>query len=490
MLDADPLYDTPTLRGLEQRANAASGDATILMQRAGSAAWRELLRRWPAAQSILVVCGTGNNGGDGYVMATQALVAGRTVSIVRMAPPNREPAIHACNGFETAGGQCSVFDGDLPNADILVDGLFGIGLERAPDAASTALIDAINACGCPVLALDVPSGIDADRGDAPGAAVRADCTLQFLGAHAGLATGAALDHRGALAVDPLGVDLTNVEPTAHALGARALRNWLRPRCSNSHKGDNGHVLCIGGDAGSGGAIALCADAALRCGAGLVSVATRAAHVVALLARRPEAMVAAVETIDALTPQLARASVVCVGPGLGTGGWGERLLAAALACGKPLVIDADALNMLATQPGALHPDTILTPHPGEAGRLLGVGADVVQSDRYAASARLVERFGCVVVLKGAGTIVRAPGRRPRVIAAGNPGMAVGGMGDLLTGVIAALRAQGLDAFDAAACGALLHAVAGDAAAADGGERGLLPSDLLPHLRRLSNPDTPQ
>lgn len=487
MLDADPLYDTPTLRGLEQRANAASGDATILMQRAGSAAWRELLRRWPAAQSILVVCGTGNNGGDGYIMATQALVAGRTVRIVRMGPPNREPAIHACNGFETAGGQCSVFDGRLPDADILVDALFGIGLERAPDAASTALIDAINACGCPVLALDVPSGIDADRGDAPGAAVRADCTLQFLGAHAGLATGVALDHRGVLAVDPLGVDLTDVEPTAHALGARALRNWLRPRCSDSHKGDNGHVLCIGGDAGSGGAIALCADAALRSGAGLVSVATRAAHVVALLARRPEAMVTAVETIDALTPQLARASVVAVGPGLGTAGWGERLLAAAMACGKPLVIDADALNMLATQPGALPPDTILTPHPGEAGRLLGVGADTIQSDRYAASARLVERFGCVVVLKGAGTIVRAPGRRPRVIAAGNPGMAVGGMGDLLTGVIAALHAQGLDAFDAAACGALLHALAGDAAAADGGERGLLPSDLLPHLRRLSNPD---
>lgn len=265
----------------------------------------------------------------------------------------------------------------------------------------------------------------------------------------------------------------------------ALQAWLPPRPRDSHKGDNGHVLCIGGDHGSGGAIMLCAQAALRAGAGLASVATRTAHVPALLARQPEAMAHAVESVDALTPLLARAGVVAIGPGLGQGEWGNALFAAALGAAKPLVIDADALNLLAASPRKLPADTIMTPHPGEAARLLGSDVVSVQADRNGAAQALVDRYDAVVVLKGAGTIVAAPARMPRVVEAGNPGMATGGMGDLLTGVIAALRAQGLPAFDAASCGALLHAHAGDLAARDG-ERGLLPSDLLPYLRRCANP----
>jgi NAD(P)H-hydrate epimerase len=178
-------------------------------------------------------------------------------------------------------------------------------------------------------------------------------------------------------------------------------------------------------------------------------------------------------------------VIAIGPGLGQQAWGASMWASVLASGKPCVIDADALNMLAREPRALPADMVMTPHPGEAGRLLDCRTGDVQSDRFAAARSLVDRYQCVVVLKGAGTIVAAPGRAPRVISAGNPGMAVGGMGDLLTGVIAALRAQGLPAFEAATCGALLHAVAGDDAAADGGERGMLPSDLLVHLRRRAN-----
>ena len=270
------------------------------------------------------------------------------------------------------------------------------------------------------------------------------------------------------------------------IGPDALPAWLPPRPRDSHKGANGHVLCIGGDLGSGGAIVLCAQAALRAGAGLASVATRAAHVPALLARQPEAMAQAVESADALAPMIARAGVIAIGPGLGQGEWGRAMFAAALAASKPLVLDADALNLLAAAPRALPAGAILTPHPGEAARLLGTDVAAVQSDRNAAALALVQRHGAIVVLKGAGTIVAAPGRAPRVVAAGNPGMATGGMGDLLTGVIAALRAQGLDAFDAASCGALLHAHAGDLAARDDGMRGLLPSDLLPWLRRCANP----
>lgn len=269
------------------------------------------------------------------------------------------------------------------------------------------------------------------------------------------------------------------------LRADALAGWLLPRAPDSHKGDHGHVLCVGGEHGSGGAIVLCAQAALRTGAGLVSVATRAAHVAPLLARQPEAMVHAVDSGEDYAPLLQRADVLAVGPGLGRGEWGRALLDGALRSGKPLVLDADALNLLADAPAASPADAVLTPHPGEAARLLRTSAHEVQGNRAGAARTLAERFGCVVVLKGAGTLVAAPDGRSVQVAAGNPGMATGGMGDLLTGVIAALRAQGLEAFDAAACGALLHAAAGDAAAA-GGMRGLLPGDLLPELRRLANP----
>jgi NAD(P)H-hydrate epimerase len=305
-----------------------------------------------------------------------------------------------------------------------------------------------------------------------------------------LSTGAALDHVGSCELAVLDLDpslLRDIPVTAQAIAADALGDWLRPRARDSHKGDNGHVLCIGGDHGSGGAIVLCAQAALRSGAGLASVATRREHVAALLARQPEAMAHVVDSVAALAPLLQRADAVAIGPGLGQGEWSRMLYDTALAAGRPLLLDADALNLLAASPRTLAPDTILTPHPGEAARLLGIDTAQVQADRYAAARALVERNGCVVVLKGAGTIVAAPQRTPCVVAAGNPGMAVGGMGDLLSGVIAALRAQGLDAFDAAACGALLHAMAGDAAVEDGA-RGMLPTDLLPWLRRCANPRT--
>ncbi|MFC7301603.1 NAD(P)H-hydrate dehydratase [Cognatiluteimonas weifangensis] len=484
------LYDTAALRALEQRAAQALGDDFLLMQRAGRAAWRCLLAHWPQAQRIAVVCGPGNNGGDGYVLATQALASGRQVQVLRLAghAPRSALAQRAHADFERAGGQVAVFQGALPAADVVVDAVFGIGLTRAPDAECAALIAAINAGPAPVFALDVPSGVDADRGSVPGSAVRAARTLQFITPHRGLVTGAALDRIGVAEIAPLELDpalLRSVPVAAEAWPAGALGDWLPARPRDSHKGDYGHVLCIGGDHGSGGAIVLCAQAALRSGAGLVSVATRREHVTALLARQPEAMVHVVETAAALAPLLQRADVVAIGPGLGQGGWGRELLDAVLAAGKPLLLDADALNLLAAAPRALPADTILTPHPGEAARLLGSDSARVQADRYAAAQALAERHDCVVVLKGAGTLVAAPQRTPRAIAAGNPGMAVGGMGDLLSGVIAALRAQGLAAFDVAATGALLHAVAGDVAAA-AGERGMLPSDLLPQLRRCANP----
>ncbi|AER56029.1 hypothetical protein DSC_06890 [Pseudoxanthomonas spadix BD-a59] len=485
-----PLHGSAAARALDQQASARlAGGAFELMQRAGHAAWRQLQARWPDAQRLTVVCGPGNNGGDGYVLALAALQARRAVVVLHLEEhaPRTDLAQRACTAYIAAGGAIALFPEQFPAAEVVVDALFGIGLARAPEGQAQRLIEAINAQPAPVFALDVPSGIDASLATAPGVAVRAQMTLQFIVRHHGLYTGAGLEHAGELAFDALEVpaDLVQMSaPKALLLTPQLLHTWLRPRRRDTHKGESGRVLLIGGDLGHGGAIAMTAEAALRSGAGLVSVATRKAHVGPLLARRPEAMTYAVESGSDLQPLLDAADVVAIGPGLGQGDWGRALLRLALEAGKPLVLDADALNLIAANPRPLG-DAILTPHPGEAARLLGRTPREVQADRFGAIAQLCTRLHATVVLKGAGSVIASEGQLPRVIAAGNPGMATGGMGDVLTGVIAALRAQGLPSLEAASAGALLHGMAGDAAARRG-QRGLLASDLFAHLQPLSNP----
>ena len=487
-----PLYDIDALRALEARAAALQqGDAFALMAHAGLAAWHCVLRHWPRAQRIVVVCGPGNNGGDGYVLALHSRQAGRDVRVLRLPAhgPSTDNARRACTEYLEAGGRVCEASGDMHDAELVVDALLGIGLSRAPEGAVAELIEWINMQPAPVLALDAPSGVDARSGHAYPVATNADCTLQFIAAHLGLRTGAALDCVGELELARLDVPASAFEgiaPAAHAYRTDALAGMLPLRRRDSHKGGHGHVLCIGGDLGSGGAILLASDAALRCGAGLVSVATRGAHVSAALARQPEAMVHGLESVADVELLFARASVVAIGPGLGQGSWGRALLALALTCNKPRVFDADALNLLAEAPQRLNESDVITPHPGEAARLLGIDTANVQRDRFAAAYALCGRYGSQVVLKGAGTVIASPGVTPALVAAGNPGMAVGGMGDLLTGCIAALLAQGLPARDASIAGALLHAAAGDATAREDGERGLRASDLLPWLRRLANP----
>ena len=489
---ATPLYDVAAMRRIEAQATAVLGDdAYEPMRRAGAAAWRHVLQHWPQARRIVVACGPGNNGGDGCVLARHALEAGREVRVVH-APghaPRSALARRATADYVAAGGAVAESDGRLPDADLVVDAVFGIGFDGRADDAGTAMFAAIAACGAPVLALDAPSGVDASRGDVPGIAVRATRTLQFIACHAGLATGDALDHVGALDLATLDLPqeaFDGVEPAAWRLREAALEALLPRRGRTAHKGDAGHVLVAGGNHGMGGAAILAATAALRAGAGLASVATRAAHVAPLLARLPEAMAHAVEDAATLGPLLAAADVCAIGPGLGRDDWARSLLGVAIARAHALVIDADALNILAASPRQVPSDTVLTPHPGEAARLLGRTIEDVRRDRIGSARDLCARHGCVVVLKGAGTIVAAPGGGTWIIDAGNPGMAVGGMGDALTGVIAALRAQGLPTHEAAAAGALLHAVAGDHAAREGGAHGMLPSDLVDALRAAGRP----
>ena len=486
------LYDVNALRMLEARGIAlCDGDAFALMARAGEAAWRCALAHWPQAKRIVVVCGPGNNGGDGYVLARHAHMSGCEVQVLRLPEHVAATSLtrRACNQYVGSGGCIVESRAALRDADLVVDALFGIGLSRAPDTATSASIEAINAQSVPVFALDVPSGVDARMGHVPGIAINATRTLQFIAAHRGLCTGDALEHVGELELATLDLPATvfdGIDPGANACTVDALQGMLPLRARNSHKGRNGHVLCIGGDHGGGGAVLLAAEAALRCGAGLVSVGTRGKHVPALLSHRPEIMAHALDSAQDLQARLARADVVAIGPGLGQSEWGRGLFDAVMACDKPRVLDADALNLLAQDPRVLRVTDVLTPHPGEAARLLECDSADVQRDRFAAAHALCERYGAQIVLKGAGTIIASPDARPVVIDAGNPGMAVGGMGDLLTGCIAAMLGQGLSPSDAACAAALLHSSAGDAAARQDGERGLLPSDLLHWLRRLANP----
>lgn len=483
MRDLSPLFDTDSVRRYEAAAIAAAGDESVLMARAGQAAWRRLLELWPAATRVLVVCGAGGNGGDGYVLARLAHVSGRDVQVVELAPNgvSHAAAAGARAAYVESGGRVAPWAGALPEADVVVDALIGIGLVGEPRADAARVIRAINAHPAPVLALDVPSGVD--TGGVPAEAVAADATLEFLLPNAVLRTGAALGCAGALACASLDVpgDVERPLPAAWGAAASDLGRWLRPRAVDSHKGDNGRVACVGGEQGSGGAILLCAEAALRTGAGLLRVHTRDVHLAPLLTRVPEAMAPA--EADGVDPDWP--DIVAIGPGLGQGNWGFAHLHRLIEARRPMVVDADALNLVARHAIALPAGCVITPHPGEAARLLGCRTDDVQRDRFAAARRLAERYEAVVVLKGAGTIVAAPREAPVVLAAGNPGMATGGMGDVLTGVIAALRGQGLSPFDAACAGALLHSAAADAAAADC-PRGLVARDLLPQLRRLANP----
>jgi len=484
------FHSSAQVRELDRRAIAGGIAGYALMQRAAAAAWRELLRRWPRAQRIAVVCGPGNNGGDGYEIARLARAAGLEVTLCQVGTaPRSGDAATARKAWLDAGGGAPEFRGETLAADVIVDALFGIGGQaRAPQGAAQAAILAINAAralGAGVLAVDVPSGLDADRGVAHGDAVRADLTVTFIGAKPGLHTAAGPDYAGTVVFDdlqlPPGID-EGVEAHSDALQPGALGAALPRRARTAHKGDMGHVLLIGGDVGMAGAILLAARAALRAGAGWVSVATREAHAAALTAAQPELMCHGIEEPRALRGLLERASVVALGPGLGRSEWSRGLWSQAMSAPQPAVLDADALNWLAENPSR-RDDWVLTPHPGEAARLLGVKTAQVQGDRAASARELRERYGGVAVLKGAGTLVQ--GRALALCPYGNPGMAAGGMGDVLCGLIAGLLAQGLGPESAARTGVLVHALAGDRAAARG-ERGLVPSDLLGELRPLLNP----
>jgi hydroxyethylthiazole kinase-like uncharacterized protein yjeF len=466
----------------------------MLMTRAAEGAFKILRARWPQARRIAVVCGRGNNGGDGHVLARLAQAAGLDALVLATAPPDQldGDARRAQVEWLAAGGSAHPFAADaLSGSDVIVDALLGTGLSGPPRPESIAVIRAINAARRPVMSLDVPSGLDADTGIVHEVAVRAEITVCFVALKAGLFLGAGPEHAGVVLLEDLGVvapTLPKFTPLLRRIDESELASHLPRRKRHAHKGSHGRVLIVGGGNGMPGALRLAGEAALRVGAGLVTVAGAVENLVPVTAGRPELIYLPVSSVTNLDEALRQADVLAVGPGLGRGDWALRLWSQVLKMQNvPAVIDADALNLLAQSPVRLPADWIITPHPGEAARLLGTDPGEVQADRLGAARALHAKYGAIVVLKGAGTLVASGsgGTDLAICERGNPGMATAGMGDVLTGVIAGLRAQFDSSARAARVGVLTHALAGDSAA-QGGQRGLIASDVLAELRGWVNP----
>ena len=487
-----PLYRAEQVSELDRRTIAGGIEGFALMQRAASSAWHGFRARWPQVRSISVVCGRGNNGGDGHVLAALAAQSGLKVQRITMAPLEAlEGDAGKAADLATAAGvgyehwhRDTVFQGE-----VIVDALLGTGLCGPVEGQYRQVIEAINQARKPVLAIDIPSGIAANTGAVLGDAVSSDCTVTFIGDKLGLHTGEAPAYTGYIDFRPLGVKAQaffDIPPSAWLLDDALLEEAFSPRLRIAHKGDMGHLLVLGGAPGLGGASLIASQVAARLGAGKVSLATAPEHVTASLVRCPEVMAHGVRGVADLGELTDQCSALVVGPGLGRGAWGQAMLQSALATSYPLVVDADGLNLLARHwPDMKREDWVLTPHPGEAARLLNISAAEVQADRPAAVRELQRQCGGSVILKGAGTLIAGPSGLV-VCPYGNPGMASGGMGDALSGMLGALLAQGYDIEQSAWLATLVHALAGDKAASEHGERGLLASDLASYARQLINP----
>jgi NAD(P)H-hydrate epimerase len=484
------IYSVAAVREMDRTTiEDHGGPGYTLMTRAGEAALREAVECYPNARRWQVVCGAGNNGGDGYVVARRAAQQGIVVSVLALVDPEKltGDAAKARGDFAAEGGVVLPWSGELDaEAELLVDGILGSGLERDVGGEFAAAVAALNEHAAPVLALDIPTGINGDNGAVMGSAVRADLTVTFVGLKQGLFVGDAPGYCGHIRFAGLEIPESyrdGIDAAYRRIDDKLLATALAPRARAAHKGDFGHVLIVGGGEGMPGAVRLAGEAALRAGAGRVSIATHASHAAIIIASRPELMSHGIASPSELEPLIEKADVIAFGPGLGQADWARALFELLVDDDRPAVWDADALNLLAPAP-AVAERRVITPHPGEAATLLGVGTAEIQGDRPAALAALVEKYGGTAVLKGAGTLVSSTSHAPILCTSGNPGMASPGMGDVLTGIIAAFMAQGLDPENAAAVGVEAHARAGDRAAASG-ERGLIASDLLSELRAVLN-----
>lgn len=480
------VYDIAGIRFLEEAAARVGLSSDVLMQRAGVAVFDTVQQHFPDCKRIAIVAGGGNNGGDGLVAASLLHQAGFIVQVWQVGQYHASSVVLA--DLQQQAIPYDVFEShiDFSSVDLIIDAVCGIGLVTPMTGVLQGVVDAINHAALPVLAIDVPTGIHADTGAVLGRPVQATGTLTFIGIKRGLIDAEGIQYAGTLWVNDLGVPpdvLQSQQALAHIASLSDHLKQLPKRHSNWHKGLSGHVVIVGGAPGFAGAPKMAALAALRVGAGLVSVVMHEEQAASFDCDHPEIMCHGIRNdLSILESLLQKATVVVIGPGLGTTAWGEALLQRVLEKTLPLLLDADALTLLSTM-AMMRDNWVLTPHPGEAARLLHVENAMIQQHRLDSVQALAKRYGGVAVLKGARTCI-ADGVQCEVSLLGNPGMSTAGLGDVLSGVIGGLMAQGLPVWQAATLGVLLHGEAGDLAAQDG-MRGMIATDLLPYIRRLVN-----
>jgi NAD(P)H-hydrate epimerase len=518
------LATAAEMREADRRASDAFGiPSLVLMENAGRGAADAVERVFGPARGrrVAVVCGRGNNGGDGFVTARHLAARGATVSVwlVGAADGVRGDARTNLEALRRAGwtlAELAEAQGGagvaalrraLVHTDLVVDALLGIGVRGAATGLTASVIEALNEADRPICALDLPSGLSADRGDVTGPAIRAHLTVTFGLPKAALYLYPAAGHAGRVELADLGVPRAWLEEGLRVgvMEAADARRLLPARAPDAHKGRHGHLLVVAGSAGKTGAAVLAALGALRSGAGLVTCALPATQQPIVAARLAEAMTEPLpetgsrtlsgKALDRLLELAGRMAAVAIGPGAGLEAETQGLLRdLVVAVERPMVVDADALTALAGQPGRLREargPRILTPHPGEAARLLGGSVADVQADRIESARRLADAAGAWVALKGAGTVVASPGGEAVLNPTGNPGLATGGTGDVLTGIVGGLLAQGLDPEAAVRAAVYLHGLAGDLAAGERGQAGLLAGDVADKvpaaLRRLREAD---
>jgi hydroxyethylthiazole kinase-like uncharacterized protein yjeF len=504
---SQPVLDTKQVKLLEAEFAKQQGiPLYALMERAGSAALSLIHQLWPELTGFLLLCGKGNNGGDGLVLARLAHQAGLKVTVLL-----------ACQCQQLKGDGLTAYQHlmaqkvalvdinqqtkwqallDDCSETLIVDCLYGTGFRGQLSQTMLNVIMAVNAHQAQVLSLDIPSGLIADTGHVASLAINADVTLTFIAIKQGLITGQAANHLGHLYLDELGVGGASAQNEAQSDG------WVMMQGKNdlpqipkplkaSHKGILGLVLAIGGNVGMPGAIRLAATAALRCGAAQLAITCHQNNQVMVHCGQAELMLSPCQADElAQSSALSKARVILLGPGLGRDIWAQQLFSLVIQQQTMCVLDADALHLLADlaqvdQQAAYSAHWVLTPHPGEAAHLLGCSVIMIELDRFAAVKAIAQKYGGICILKGAGSLI-CDGRQVWVNTTGNAGMATAGMGDILSGIIAAMLVQVPNLFEAARLSTYLHGQAADTIATDFGQRGMLASDLLTELRRLVNP----
>jgi len=479
-----------TIDGIRQLESQYLDASPPLMERAGAAAAERAQQLCSPGGHVLVACGPGNNGGDGLVLARLLKARGMAPRVVFTGREESLPqdAAKAMAAWREAGGSCSASLGeeDCEDVSLVVDGLFGIGLQRELAGPYPALIERLNRIPAPRLALDIPSGLDATTGRILGSAFRATETITFIGLQPGLLTNHGPDCCGGITVADLGIEAQQTAGCGRQLDRSLFAGRLQARLANTHKGSYGDVVIIGGARGMIGAAFLAGRAALHIGAGRVFVGLIDTSVPALDPFQPELMVRSATSLAKAPAALA------VGPGLGRSAEAIGALTHALQGASPLVLDADALNLIAEDEGLAamlvgrNAPAVLTPHPAEAGRLLGCSTDQVQGDRLAATLALAARYRCPSLLKGAGSVIATPGGSWYINSTGHPGMATAGMGDCLSGIVAGLIAQGWPGEIALMAGVHLHGAAAELLAAEGtGPVGLAAGETTQAARRVLN-----